>query len=435
MKVVASIISACNFSCLIVLLVISAFHDSLVLPDITILAGRFHVLLLHLSIGGLFMLAILRLLKNAVRKDDYERIFSLLVSVVVFVSLLSAITGLFISSSGDYSEDAVASHRKAGISFSVLLYAYSVLRNALGKIPEILLLVITIVALIITGHQGGMITHGSEFLKVKSDQATVMETTEWQKKPLFESVIMPFIQKKCISCHNEQKSKGELILTNARFWQRGGKSGPILIAGNPDQSLILKRIALPIEDEHHMPPEGKPQLKSEEIELIRYWIQSGADYQQAIEKYQDNDSLMAIALKMIPKEADIEKQYAFSHASSEVVKRLNNPYIRVAPLYAGSPALSASFFVASAYRTTSLESLKSVQEQLVQLNLSGMPLNRKDLEVVAGFKNLEQLQLNNTTVSDQDILLLQELKNLKQLSVVNCKLSPVVPFLSALITP
>jgi hypothetical protein len=435
MKKFASILSACNFACCILLIVLGIFRESLNISDVTTLAGRFHVLFLHLPIGGMFALICIRLLRNTMQQEPYEHIFNLVLSNVVLVSLLSAMTGIFIAASGDYGEEAVALHRKLGMTFSVLLYAYSVFRNYLGTLAETSLFTLLIFVLVFTGHQGGVITHGAAFFAIDHEQTGETDTTDWKKQPVFESAIMPVIKKKCTSCHNEQKSKGGLILTDAASWQKGGKSGALLIAGDLNNSLIINRLLLPMDDEHHMPPAGKPQLNEEEMKLLRIWIESGASYTKTVQNYSDHDSLPVIVSEMILKTVRQEKQYTFGHAPTEVVSTLNNPYVSIKPVYAGSPALSASFFVASAYQTASLEALKVVGEQLVHLNVSGMPLGRKDFEIMASFRNLERLHLNNTVISDQDIKLLEKLQNLTYLSMQDCRVSPAVEALFSSIKP
>jgi len=421
MKSFSSILSACNFSCLVLLAGLSIFHDSVVLNGVTLMAGRFHVLFLHLPIGGMFALICIRLLKNVTQQEQYEHFFSTVLSSVVLVSLLSAITGIFIAASGDYGEETVALHRKSGITFSVLLYAYSVIRNYLGTLAEKLLFTLLIVVLIFTGHQGGVLTHGKDFLQPhkRSVKNAVNDTGNAEDSVFFEAAVMPVIAKKCISCHNEQKAKGELMLTDADFWQRGGKSGPLIQAGDVSGSLLMQRVLLPDNDELHMPPIGKPQLTGDEIKTLRLWIQSGASYIRKVKSYMADDSMMSV-ISVLKARNEVKKSvYTFKRVTPDVLERLNTPYVHVTPIYAGSPALSATFFVASAYSSNALESLTEVKDQLVYLNLSGMPVGAGDLKKVSAFSNLEKLYLNNTKVTDKDVLQIKELKKLTHLSLLN----------------
>ena len=60
-----------------------------------------------------------------------------------------------------------------------------------------------------------------------------------------------------------------------QFLLQGGDSGPAVALDDLDSSLLLERLWLPLEDEDHMPPEGKPQLTTEELEQIRAWVVAG----------------------------------------------------------------------------------------------------------------------------------------------------------------
>ena len=57
---------------------------------------------------------------------------------------------------------------------------------------------------------------------------------------------------------------------------KGGKDGPVLIAGKALDSPMIHRLLLPLDDEDHMPPEGKPQPTLAEIAALQWWIERGA---------------------------------------------------------------------------------------------------------------------------------------------------------------
>ncbi len=106
----------------------------------------------------------------------------------------------------------------------------------------------------------------------------------------FARDIAPIFEFNCVECHRADKIKGELRMDSHEWILKGGDSGPALVAGKPDESLILERVMLPADDSDVMPPEGGP-LKPEEIELIRKWIAAGAPWpagQQLVAKNKED---------------------------------------------------------------------------------------------------------------------------------------------------
>lgn len=113
-----------------------------------------------------------------------------------------------------------------------------------------------------------------------------------QDKIDFEKQIYPFIKSGCVQCHRPEhenperpgrmiKPKGGYVLTNAEAMMAAeGEDGVKFIApGKPDDSRMLQVVKLPLEDDHHYPPEGKaPQWTEAEKELFAKWIADGADF-------------------------------------------------------------------------------------------------------------------------------------------------------------
>jgi len=92
----------------------------------------------------------------------------------------------------------------------------------------------------------------------------------------FESQILPLLEKKCFKCHGQDKQKSDLRLDSVAGINKGGSSGePLFVRGNSSQSLIIHLINSD-DLEERMPPEGEPELTIEERELIKEWIDAGA---------------------------------------------------------------------------------------------------------------------------------------------------------------
>lgn len=93
----------------------------------------------------------------------------------------------------------------------------------------------------------------------------------------FEKHILPLLYQRCFSCHSgkKEKPKGGLRLdTAAQIWESG-----VLEPGKPEESELFIRVDLPHSDEDFMPPlegGGRP-LSEEELDLLRQWIDQGAD--------------------------------------------------------------------------------------------------------------------------------------------------------------
>lgn len=91
----------------------------------------------------------------------------------------------------------------------------------------------------------------------------------------FENKIRPLLIEKCVDCHREDDAQSDLRLDTLAGMLSGGVSGPAIVAGNPDDSLIIA--AIEYKDEAlRMPPDGK--LADDKIELLKEWIKRGAPH-------------------------------------------------------------------------------------------------------------------------------------------------------------
>ena len=89
----------------------------------------------------------------------------------------------------------------------------------------------------------------------------------------FESKIRPLLAERCYECHGEKKQKGGLRLDSKGGWQKGGESGPALVPGKPESSLLIKAVSY-VEKDLQMPP--KKPLAADEVAALQEWIKEGA---------------------------------------------------------------------------------------------------------------------------------------------------------------
>jgi hypothetical protein len=88
----------------------------------------------------------------------------------------------------------------------------------------------------------------------------------------FERRVRPLLIERCHKCHAGTKNKGGLRLDSREAVLKGGGSGPAVISGKPDESLLLR--AVRHQDGLAMPPDGK--LNESQIAALAEWIKSGA---------------------------------------------------------------------------------------------------------------------------------------------------------------
>ena len=95
------------------------------------------------------------------------------------------------------------------------------------------------------------------------------------KNAFFENHVAPLFAKHCYKCHSHQadEAEGSLMLDSRSGWMIGGDSGPALIPGSPEKSLLMRAVEYR-DDALQMPPAGK--LAKEQIAILRKWIAQGA---------------------------------------------------------------------------------------------------------------------------------------------------------------
>src|SRR5262245_14929 len=96
---------------------------------------------------------------------------------------------------------------------------------------------------------------------------------------LFRGRVVPILESKCIRRHGGEKPKGGLSLVPAKLLRRGGESGPVVVPGKPDESMLVDYIS---GEKPEMPKDGKP-LSPVEVAAIREWIQEGAAWPDGLE--------------------------------------------------------------------------------------------------------------------------------------------------------
>ena len=306
--------------------------------------GRFHPIILHLPVGILAVLCLFELICSTRRGEQKYGDASLLMLLLGSAGAVFAVfAGIMLSREGGYVGGNFSLHQTMGLLGTAgVLIALVVRLIAMGRGSMELLNAYRALYFVSFGimglgaHFGGNMSHGNKFLvehapavdkgpmvsmeklflsfvekpkpqaeekpEVKAEtkpEEKAQPKPEMADKPatppttptpapagdeklVFQHVILPVLTAKCNKCHCEEKSKGKLRMDTYEMAMTGGENGKNFVAGNLKESLSIERILLPDSDDDHMPPEGKDQLKPEEIELLKWWVEQGASGTQKV---------------------------------------------------------------------------------------------------------------------------------------------------------
>ncbi|MBE7177913.1 MAG: hypothetical protein INR69_16025 [Mucilaginibacter polytrichastri] len=400
--------------------------------------GRFHPVLVHLPIGILLLAIVLHVLSAREKYAAWRVILSPAYLFGAASAVFSCITGFLLSQEGGYPDDTLSAHQWLGISVAVVSVVLFILQQKqLFSPPKIryALAAVLFLLLTVTGHLGGSLTHGDDYLTEFSPFSGGKTDSVFRPKPIpdlakavaYTDVIDPILHQKCYSCHSSSKQKGTLRMDGFELLMKGGKSGPALEAGNAKASEMMKRIALPVADDKHMPPKEKPQLSKDEIALLHWWIEKGADRGKTIATtdtaadvkkwivaWQASTAAPAKVKAIIP-EIDVPEP------DQQAVKDLQAKGVVVLPAGKDSHFLSLNFVNVSKGFAALVPALQKLKQQIVWLKAGRTDISDQDLGALATFPNLTRLHLENTAVGDAGVAKLAALKQLEFLNLVGTK--------------
>lgn len=431
--------------------------------------GHLHPVIVHLPIG-ILLLGVLMMVYEHYSKVDLQLPISFAFLVGSISAVLACIAGWILSNSGEYDALLVQKHQWTGISTAVI----GLLVYFLKQYRKLLAVILTLLVFI-TGHYGGTLTHGENYLFKSNENSnkSQVDTIKVETKKITQTIsngadsltiethnvykeeIAPLLKSRCYNCHSAIKQKNGLRLDVEAYIKKGGKNGRILVAGNPFKSPIYASLLLPLEDEKHMPPKGKHQLSQNEILIIENWIKSGASFEDIIDtisnkevannitaanKIADKNILDDPKLKNAKIEIRETKKVAIENNNIkgfENISNLPNPApispaiiegfkqenIILTNIAEGSNFVMANFVNVVPFNNAILQALKNINEQLVVLKLTNLPINDNDIKIVADLKNIKKLNVENTLITDNGMEYIKQLSKLEQLNLYGTNVS------------
>ncbi len=389
------------------------------------LIGHLHPLMVHFPIGFFIAAALFHLLKKRPKFEGLSLAISILVVAGFATALFSVITGYVLSLSDGYGAAKLGTHQNSALLTTVvsLGWVYTQFTKQTGWKYEVSVWA-TIGMIAITGHLGGSITHGEDYLSFGSSQYKAPERKPIADIPnanVFNQVVQPILLEKCAACHNRSKQKGGLRLDDSAAIRKGGKSGDVLKASVASQSELWNRIHLPLKDEDHMPPEKEPQLTAAEMSLLSWWMQSGASFTGSFAEQKAPDSILqkVQSWNVTVKKAgeDWWPKEEVKPASDVAIQDLKKAGFAISNLSQTSSYILVTAIAKDSITLMDMEKLLAVKEQLVSLNLNNHLLTSALVQKLAQLSNLRKLYLESCALKDDQIKVLSALKQLVYLNL------------------
>ena len=386
--------------------------------------GKFHPLLLHFPIVLSIVIALYLIFTPAgkITKNIEQPI--LLINALMAV--LVAITGLFLSKENSYADDLLTQHQWGGVAIALCSWALVIINHHYNPFQEnknqrITIGLFLLILVIVFTHKGAQLTHGVDAISIPETTNTTADTTKIKvldsTASVYEKAVEPILLDKCVGCHGPKKVKGNLLLDTKEHILKGGKHGSVLdLSGT---SSIIERIHLPIAEEKHMPPDGKPQLTPAELKILNDWISAGGDFNKKMLELNKADSLYILANSY---QAPVEKNKNKANAGPDI-SEYNTNYCNVHYVYPGSTLIEVNFFQGSFYNREQLKKLDKIKEQIISLNMQSMPLQQEDVNIIASFKQLEKLNLNYTGLNIKALEAIKSIAKLQSLSIAGIEAS------------
>ncbi|MCU0469044.1 MAG: ribonuclease inhibitor [Arcicella sp.] len=416
--------------------------------------GHFHPVVVHLPIGMLMIAAILEYIARKKNLSVLQPAITPILWWGMITAVISCIFGYLLSTSGEYNEDTLFLHQWMGIGVAlVALAAWYMKKNWQGDntmkkvyVPSLYALVILLTG---TGHLGGNMTHGEDYLYTytpepfrsiaglpprSSGAGAVKKIENINEALVYQDVIAPVMEQKCWSCHNANKIKGQLRMDTPELLKKGGEHGAVFKANDPDNSEMLKRVLLDMNDEHHMPPKGKTPLTEQEIALVHWWIKTGAKFDAKVAQLKPDDKIKPILASLaggavvasaatggetIPAVFN-EK---VSAASASDMKKLTDLGVIVMPVAKDQNFLDVNFINARNLDDSKISLVSNLADQIVWLKLGSTKITDKVLSDIAKLPHLTRLNLEHTAITDAGISQLRDLKYLEYINLFDTKVT------------
>ncbi|WP_439556213.1 c-type cytochrome domain-containing protein [Dyadobacter sp.] len=413
--------------------------------------GRFHPAIVHFPIGFLLIAAVLEVGRRWGKVNVSEGTVTFILFWSAVTATFACVAGYLLSLSGGYDADLLDNHMWKGIGVAVFAWAAWLVKSdrlsrsmPAGKVIYLPAILLATILTLSAGHDGGSVTHGAGYLTqytpepfrglaglppMQEKATEIKPITDVQQAVVYTDIVQPILEAKCVQCHSASKSKGDLRMDQLALLVKGGEGGPALVVGKGAESDMIKRCLLPENDDDHMPPKGKPQLTTDQIALLSWWIDQGAPADKKVSQLTVSEAVkpaLASLGKSAPAGAAKSQESAVlslkvPKANEKAIENLRKTGLIVNTLAQDQNLLEISAVNLPAFTDKHLELLTPVAQQITWLKLGGTQITDAALKQIAKFPNLSKLHLEHTIITDKGIAELKNLPYLEYLNIVDTK--------------
>lgn len=406
--------------------------------DWNLFIGRFHPLIVHLPIG----VFILGYLFEVLFKLGYHNIVNSRKIIVVTYSIgllagiIAAFTGWLLSFSDDYGIEPLNDHKYLGI-ITLLVMLFVIIYQVKASLDKAKLKLgfstVAIVLTALTGHLGGNLTHGPSylveygpnFLKSKnSAEYRAINEINPDSLQIYGHILKPLFENKCMECHNTENSKGGLSLEGySDLFKEADHAQPI-IPRNPNTSELFTRVSLPTNHEKAMPPRGVG-FGYTEIQILKYWIENGADSLATFNSDAISKELIALlnrdyGLDLTP--IPYYEKVKVDSMDEDSLNQLRNSGFRVNYLGETNFLLDV-VFTNDTINAGQIELLNKVSEHVTVLKLKNCNLTDEIVSGIVPMEHLTRLDVSNNRLSDTIVSFLTKNEHLESVNLSHTNLT------------
>ena len=386
--------------------------------------GRFHPLAVHLPIGLLVLVPILEIAGGF--RPALREAAGFVLGLAFAASAVTFTLGYLLAYGSGEAGATITHHMWGGIVLVIgvllSLLARPSWRSGTSRFTYPILLTCTLGALMWTAHEGGSITHGSNYLTQYMPAswkrlAPVSANQGGNRGSFYAKNIHPIFDANCVSCHGESKVSGGLRLDSYDGLMRGGSDGAVIISGDPDRSLLLKRVTLPEGHKQLMPAEGKPRLSAGQIAWLRAWIQQGSS--------PSNVTVAGVSIPSRESDAPLTPVGDYSALEPSIQQMQKGQGAKLMPVSskASDGLVLYTVDVTGSFGDAQLQQFQNFAPYIVEAELGRTALTDASFDTLATFTHLRALHLEGTAITGNNLAKLAPLSQLAYLNLSETKVT------------